>query len=345
MKPQQKAFVTLAQVAARAGVSPGAASVAIRGDAGNCSIGVSKKVAARVRKVAAEMGYRPSATARAMCHRATRQIGVILPNRQNEPGTGPMTFETINGINSGLQDAGRLMVLARLHDVLENVEHGSRVFREDALDGAIVIGAIDRDALKWIGGQFAKCVWCDTNVWSGRGCVRRDEKAAGRMACANALEAGFGELVWVGNDESPARHFSARERLAGASACCAAAGRALAKMNIREFARQPAKNFRGRCLIAESYPIAQRLGVLLGRAKMVPGRDVGVACCDDPHEMSWAWPELSRARFDRYQMGRRAAEMMLKMLDTPGETPRSERLASEWIAGETIGVKRKELRG
>ena len=337
MTRNSKPFVTLAQVARAAGVSPGAASVAVRGGA-KCSIGVSEKVAARVREVAVEMGYRPSATARAMCHRATRQIGVVLPNHKHHSGTGPMTFETLNGINGGLQSAGRLMVLVRLHDVLENVERGSRVFREDALDGVIVVGAMPKETLKWIGKQFAKCLWCDTNFWSAAGCVRRDEKAAGRRTCAQILESKFSDLIWIGNDEKTSSHFSSAERLAGAEACCKAAGRGLVKMRISEFASQPARNFLGKSLLAESFPIALRLGVLLGRAKIAAGRDVSLACCDDPHETSWAWPELSRAQFDRHRMGRRAAEMMLKMLDT-GTTPKSERLASGWIEGATIVKK------
>ncbi len=328
MALQKKSVITLAQVAARAGVSPGAASVAIRGGTQNGSIGVSEKVAEHVRKVAAEMGYRPSATARAMGYRATRQIGVILPNREDHPVTSPMTFETIIGINNGLQRVERLLVLVRLHDVLGGVEHGSRVFREDALDGAIVIGAMPQKALKWISGQFAKCVWCDTNVWAAKGCVRRDERAAGRMARERIMGSKFSEAVWVGSDGGPDHHFSSDERLAGAESCGA-----MTRMTISDFAGQPARRFRGRSLIAESYPVAQRLGFLLGQARMAPGRDVSLVCCDDPHNTSWAWPELSRVKFDRYSMGQRAAEMMLNMRDTP---PVSVRLAPEWIAGATI---------
>jgi len=210
--------------------------------------------------------------------------------------------------------------------------------REDALDGVIVLGAMPKDAIKWIGKQFAKCLWCDTNFWAAAGCVRRDEKAAGRRTCAQIFESKFSDLIWIGNDEKTSSHFSSAERLAGAEACCKAAGRGLVKMRISEFASQPARNFIGKSLLAESFPIALRLGVLLGRAKIAAGRDLSLACCDDPHETSWAWPELSRAQFDRHRMGRRAAEMMLEMLDT-GTTPKSERLASGWIEGATIVKK------
>ena len=335
MAPNKKHFVTLAEVAARAGVSPGAASVAIRGGVRSCSIGVSEEVVERVKKIAREMGYRPSATARAMCNRATRQIGVVLPNRQNHAVTSPMTFETILGINHGLQAADRLLVLVRLHDILEKVEHGSRVFREDALDGVIVVGAMPREAMQWVSEQFAKRVWCDTNVWESAGCVRRDEAAAGRMACEHAATSKFKRIVWVGNERTSEPHFSSELRLSGVREICGESGRKLEETSIRAIEKSIAK-FKGRSVVAESYPIAQRLWVLFGSAGLLPGRDLSLACCDDPHHTSWAWPELARVQFDRFSMGQAAAELMLEMLDSPASAPKSKAFAPVWIDGSTI---------
>lgn len=343
MTPPRKTFVTLAQVAEKAGVSPGAASVAIRGGVRNCSIGVSDDVVKRVKKVAAEMGYRPSATARAMCNRTTRQIGVVLPNRPNHAVTSPMTFETILGINTGLQKADNLLVLVRLHDLLDTphgvseVDHGSRVFREDALDGVIVVGALPKDVVAWIETQFAKRVWCDTNVWEKTGCVRRDEFAAGYMACDRILASRFERLVWLGNRVNPEHHFSADERRRGADERCREAGIAPETVTIEMLEEMSLASLKHCNIIAESYPLAQRAWNLFTTKKIVPGKELSLVCCDDPHDTSWTWPELSRVKFDRFAMGEIAAGLMLKT--TAGQHPKSKLLTPEWIPGNTIAME------
>jgi LacI family transcriptional regulator len=73
----RKHRVTLADVAAKAGVSVATASVAITGrPSGNCR--VSPPVAERVRLVAREMGYRPNLQARNLSTRRTHTVAILI---------------------------------------------------------------------------------------------------------------------------------------------------------------------------------------------------------------------------------------------------------------------------
>jgi len=79
--------------------------------------------------------------ARAMRTRKTTQVGVLVRNR---PGysrhTHPLAFETILGINEGLQSVGYVLSIIGVGDVIEASE--SRVFQEHILDGMVVIDAM-----------------------------------------------------------------------------------------------------------------------------------------------------------------------------------------------------------
>src|SRR6201995_5643827 len=64
---------TIADVARRAGVSPAAVSFAV-----NDRPGVSEETRERVLQVAQELGWRPSASARALTEARARAIGLVL---------------------------------------------------------------------------------------------------------------------------------------------------------------------------------------------------------------------------------------------------------------------------
>jgi LacI family transcriptional regulator len=69
--------ITLADVAAKAGVSVATASVAITGrPSGNCR--VSPKVAEKIRNVARELHYRPNLQARSLSTQRTRNIAMLI---------------------------------------------------------------------------------------------------------------------------------------------------------------------------------------------------------------------------------------------------------------------------
>ena len=285
--------ITLAKVAAEAGVSPGAASAVLR-NVHHGRIRVSQEAAERVRSAAEKLNYRPSAASRAMSSRRTKQIGVLLPNRSGHEGTSPMSFETILGINDGLQPFGYIMTLVRMHDILGELSEESRIFREQAIDGIVVLGALPDGVRPWLESRFEHIVWCDSNVWKPENCIRRDETNAGRLTAGKLLDAGYDRILWADTPFTGNDHYSKYERRAGVAEAAVRLGAKLSEMSISDnFTWDPAA-MDGTAIVAGSHPAAEQICLSAMRAKRAPGKDFSIAGCDDPHFTSWTLRRLSR---------------------------------------------------
>ncbi|MBL4701768.1 MAG: LacI family DNA-binding transcriptional regulator, partial [Phycisphaeraceae bacterium] len=66
------------------------------------------------------------------------------------------------------------------------------------------------------------------------------------------------------------------------------------------------------------------------------GHDFGLVCCEDSANAHDNWPGLSRVSFDRYHMGKIAADMLLNLLNRPKEQSLpSQVLPVHWLPGNT----------
>ncbi|MBU4214977.1 MAG: LacI family transcriptional regulator [Actinobacteria bacterium] len=126
--------VRIADVAARAGVSKGAASFALNGRPG-----VSEETRARVLQAAVELGWAPHAAARALAGGRTDTIGLVMNRPPHLRGAEPLFQQYLEGVQDELVDhaisllikvvAGHRAELA----TYEEWAHGTRV------DGLVVI--------------------------------------------------------------------------------------------------------------------------------------------------------------------------------------------------------------
>lgn len=335
---QKKHVFTLRNVAEKANVSLGCASAVLRNDR-KSSIRVGKETAERVRRIAAEFGYRPSSASRAMSSQRALQIGVLLPNRIHHEATAPMNFETILGMNEGLQSEGYILSVIRLHDILDASARGSRVFDENALDGMIVLDAMPPGTEKWLRKQFEYIVWCDTNVWTRTTCVRRDEAKAGRLAAERLVKNGHDHIVWLSTPRKKPEHYSRAERLSGVREVATVHGVDLLEVTVdADSAAKVADLLPEGCgAVAESHPVAEFAALSAMRSNRLPGVHFSLVGCDDPHYISWRWRWLSRVEFNRFEMGRTAASMMLEMLGSNApDLPVSIRLDCRWIERNSL---------
>ena len=81
------------------------------------------------------------------------------------------------------------------------------------------------------------------------------------------------------------------------------------------------------------------LGVLSGLHHMNygPGKDLAVVSCDDIEEASRGYVQLTTARIQKSEIGRRAAEMLLERMAGPSLPPRKILLEPELIVRRTCG--------
>lgn len=130
-----KTTVTLAEVAAQAGVSSATASRALSGKPR-----VSREMIVRVRAVAAELGYRVDPIARALREGSTRLVGMVVP----VIGI-PFFAQLVDAIEEELNRAGFELLLADSHGFVDEEVRRLRVFGDRRVDGIVII-ASDRTA-------------------------------------------------------------------------------------------------------------------------------------------------------------------------------------------------------
>jgi len=333
--------VTITQIAKLAGVSKPVVSKVLHG--GRSSTRVSDRTRKRVEKIARDTGYRPNSAARSIARRETRQIGVLVPNSPDNRFTHPLAYETILGINEGLQKAGYVVVMARIDDIRGDLADQSRVFKEQVLDGMIVLDSMPEDIEHRLEGLIPRCVWCDTNVWREHACLRRDEEAAGRLAGESAVAGGYERIRMMTYTKAHRVHFSAVERYRGVRRAVKDAGRDLSVITEPAIGDAAAREKVQRELTGDTVVIcnsiyqAHAVRSIAEAAGKSPGRDFGLVCCDDQHQLDRMWPGLTRVSFDRYAMGVEAADMALCVMRGGVDACESKRLGVGLIAGVTCG--------
>ena len=82
------------------------------------------------------------------------------------------------------------------------------------------------------------------------------------------------------------------------------------------------------------------LGVLSGlhHVGRVPGKDLAVVGCDDIEEASRGYVQLTTARIQKSEIGKRAAEMLLERIADPSLPPRKILLEPQLIVRKTCGA-------
>ena len=341
--------VSLSQIAARSRVTPRAVSYALNGQPG-----VSSATRARIQRIAAELGYLPNAAARVMRSARssdrprTGQIGVLVRNDSSDRLTHLMAFETILGINEGLEPHGFVVSLVRVGDVSKGLDSRSRVFEEHVLDGLIVLCEMPDGLDQAVQKLIPHVIWVESQTWAEEHCLRRDEVHSGRRCAEAMIDLGYRNLVWL--DHSGAQRvdsgrpgYSGGDREAGVRAVADAAGVpvrtfTLVYDNADTFARCP--DFLraltpGTAVIAGQAYQARWLAHAAAAAGLTPPHHFGLCSCDDGYDVTSMWPGLCRVSFDRFEMGVRAAEMLRRRVETPDELNPSQRLRGQWRPGNT----------
>jgi DNA-binding LacI/PurR family transcriptional regulator len=294
--------------------------------------------AKQIRDIAQRMKFRPNAMARTMRTNKSYLIGVLIRNSSDIPFTALSNYETILGIYQRLEEFGYEMCLVHQSDV----EHRSRIFREQMLDGLIAIGHLEPELYEAVTELFENCVWTDSNKQNKTLCVRRDENHAGRLVGEHVAACGYEHVIWLGwSPHEKVQHYSQTQRLDGLRE---GLGQKLASQlqmrpiatNLPDGINLILGNLKPRTAII-AYDIPQARAVLehLSYHRMFAGEHVGLACPDDAYDMSRIGSKLCRVTFDRYAMGQIAAGLMLDQL--AGKTGKSKLITGQWIDGKTLG--------
>ena len=335
----------LEQIAKEAGVSVRTVYRILQGE-NKESWPSSSKRGQLIRKISQRIDFSHDANARSLRTGKKMQVAVLL--RNTEGGAlrehFPEAFEIILGMNEALEPAGYSLTMATIGDVLHPRSTHSRIFREQLVDGLIVISQMPEELLKKVEQIVPTCLWVHSNVWRDRNCIRRDETHAGEETARRMLGLGYKKLLWVGPPEDGEdRHYSELQRLNGVRSVAAETGPAeLFEIRANDFAELSAQHETllrllrpETAVIAYSTRYAEWLSRCAQKVRRIAPHDFALACCDDSRQISTDWPGLSRMGFDQFELGRRAGEMMLANLSEDGSDADSQLVRESWIAGNT----------
>jgi DNA-binding LacI/PurR family transcriptional regulator len=119
---------TIKDVARRAEVSHSTVSRALRGNPL-----ISDETSERVRRIALEMGYHPSAAARSLKTRQTQALGVVVRNIDD-----PFFSEILQGIEDVAQRAGYSIFISSSQNDADRERSVVQAMREHRVDGVII---------------------------------------------------------------------------------------------------------------------------------------------------------------------------------------------------------------
>ena len=119
---------SIKDIARLAHVSHSTVSRALRG-----SVLISEETAGRIRRIAREAGYTPSAAARSLVTRRTETIGVVVTNIAD-----PFVAGVVSGIEEVASEKGHSVFLANSHADPEREVRVVQSFEERRVDGIIV---------------------------------------------------------------------------------------------------------------------------------------------------------------------------------------------------------------
>lgn len=332
--------VTLQTIADECQVSRATVSFALNGRRDQ----VGDVARQRIAETAVRLGYRPNSAARAIRSQTTRQVGVLIHDAGREHPVMPHVSDFISGINAEIESSGYTTCLVELTDVESDLEGMARVFREQTLDGMVVLAALQEPIRTRIGQLMPRCVWCDAGVHEVTGCLWRDEQMAGRLAAEALLASGCREVWFI---TEPARepdfqrpYTHEQERLVGARSVLCVAGRPPRTLVFdgeqpdaaRQALTEATPEFG---VLACNYTVAPAFVNLAAERGWLAGRDYALACCDDWYGFRRQFPQLSRASYDRFALGQRAARMLLERLRDPDAASPSYIDTPIWHVGTT----------
>lgn len=125
--------VTIKDVAKYANVSPSTVSRVI-GD--NPKISDSTKE--KVYKVMKKLNYHPNAIARSLANKATKTLGLILPNTDKDLFVNPFFIQIMRGISKYAQKKGYYIMYTYSDDVDEEISFINNLINSGRVDGVIL---------------------------------------------------------------------------------------------------------------------------------------------------------------------------------------------------------------
>ncbi len=312
------ADIGIREVAALAGVSVSTVSNAI-----NRPETVSRAAAAKVAKAIEHLSYVPNTAARQLRAGRSDALGMTVINITN-----PFFSEMVLGAEDAAERAGYSIIVGNSYDSEDREGRYLDLFDRQRLDGVLIAPVSgEPPALDRFTRRDVPVVYLDRVDSTGEFLsVSLNDVLGGRLAAEHLLAGGSRHLAFIGG---PFRRTQMRERFEGFEAAVLAAGARLTVIETQTLnpslgrelgdqllrmpdAERPQAVFAGNDHLAVGI-----LQTMLAHGVRVP-QEISIIGYDDIEFAATAAVPLSSVRQPAYDMGARAAELLIAQLNEPG---------------------------
>jgi LacI family transcriptional regulator len=338
--------VSLKDVAGAAGVHPSTASRAL--DPGK-SRRLSDATVERVERAAAELGYVPDMIAKGLRGGTTTMVGVVVADLEN-PFFGPL----VRGISMQLEARDFVTVVAETLESRDRFERTLDHLASRRVNALVTTAARsgDADLLRRFSERIPACVLAVRSIeGSGLPFVIQDDHQGGTLAADHLIELGHKRLAQLRGpmdiETFAKRDEGFRERIGEEGLADATIPEHGEALTLEEGRRLMAltldaggKRQRPTAVFAHADVMAiGAIEEMEARGLRCP-QDISVIGYDDAPLVSHVHPPLSTIELPGAEMGRRAGEMVLDMIDDPGAKPESLSLPARLVARESTARRR-----
>ncbi len=312
--------ITSAEVARLAGVSQSAVSRVFTPGAS-----ASKKTAAKVRKAAAELGYRPNVLARAMVSGKSRIIGLVVAYLNNQ-----FYPEALEKLSNALQERGYHVLVFMASQSAGNIDSVVDEILDFQVDGiiaaSVALSSDLSDRCEAAGVPMVLFNRAQDNA--AMSAVTSDNLSGGHKVAEFLLAARHGKISYIAGWEGASTQ---RDRETGFVAALRDAGVQLHSREVGNFVTEDARAATRRMFAADppdavfvandhmAIAVMDTLRYELGLN--VPG-DVSVIGYDDVTPASWPAYDLTTVRQPANRMVAETVDILLGKIENPETRPR-----------------------
>ena len=331
MKPAR-----LKDVAEAAGVHVATASRAL--DDRRASM-VRPETVDRVRRAAADLGYRVNRMARSLKMNRTFTIGMLIPDITN-----PFFPPVVRGAEDTLAERGFTLVLANTdNDEAKERRHLAGML-ELQVDGLLLAMARRRDPLveELRNGPTPVVLVNRTIDRGGVSAVIPDDHAGMTLAVEHLYDLGHRR---IGHVAGPSNTSTGARRAAGFAAAMAALGLSDSLVSQASAFGEAAGREAAQLLFARTLRPTAIVAAndLIALGAIEAGEEAGLRCPDDFsvvgfNDMPFVdrfRPALTTVRIPEYEIGRRSARLLLGRIEQPEQKPETIMIAPELVVRES----------
>lgn len=316
MKHNQR--TTLRELARMVGVSTSTASRAL-----NHNSAISEDVRRRVLRAAQETNYIPNSLARGLALKRSHLVGLVVPSIAN-----PFFAEIARGAHDAAYEKGYVVTLCDTQRSKGREDLFARTLLRSRVDGVIITGgSMAPENIHTLKQQNLPVVLAGRrSSGNGESGVGVDNVTVGHEATEYVIAKGHQKVLYLsGPQDSPA----SKERQRGYMDAMESHG--LTPSIVRgDFSMECGFHEAARIAGAKSRPTAVfaandmlAIGLIMGLVNLglrVPD-DIAVIGCDDIPMGALIKPSLTTVRVPMYDIGARAMELLLRLLEDEGKRP------------------------